>query len=223
MLKLLAVLSMTVDHAAVIFVPVLESLRTPYSIAGEVITLYWIMRKIGRLAFPIFCFLIAEGYLHTRSKLRYALRLLLFAAISEMPFNLMVHNRIFYLGAQNVYFTLFLGLLMIYAFDSLGSDWKKLLAMAAICIAAAFLQADYGLIGVLLVFLLYLLRSYPVARAFLAYPLLSGGIAAWVAFVPISLYNGKRGFIHTPAAKVLFYLYYPLHILVLFGIRCLIA
>lgn len=218
MLKLIAVLCMLIDHTAAILVGVLPGLAAPFAFGSQVVSLYWIMRKVGRLAFPIFCFLIAEGYQHTRSKGKYALNLLLFALISEIPFDLM-NGAVLELGTQNVFFTLFLGLALIHLFEGRDGQLPKFLLMAAVCIPAHFFGADYGLAGVLLVFVLYLLRRHPAAQALVAYPLLSGGIAAAVAFIPINLYNGQRGFIKTPALKFLFYAFYPLHLLILVGIR----
>ena len=222
MLKLIAVLCMTIDHAAAILWPVIDVMRIPFTIWGKVINLYWIMRKIGRLAFPIFCFLISEGYVHTKNKAQYGLRLLLFAIISEIPFNLLHGNAFFDLSGQNVFFTLFFGLLLIHIYEAEGNHLKKLILMVAVSIATSLLKTDYGLHGALLVFLIYLFRNTPSVQALLAYPLLSGGFAAWLAFVPINLYNGKRGFIKTPFLKLLFYIFYPFHILVLFGIRHII-
>ena len=67
-LKMLAIICMTIDHSAAILYPVIDAMRVPISIGGKAFTLYWIMRKIGRLAFPILCFLISEGYVHTKNK-----------------------------------------------------------------------------------------------------------------------------------------------------------
>ena len=223
MLKLLAILCMAIDHAALILWPVVDLIRLPLNLLGRSVTVYWVMRKIGRLAFPIFCFLIAEGYVHTRNKLKYALRLLIFAVISEIPFNLMHGGTFWDLSGQNVYWTLCLGLMLIHTYESSLRGIIKFPAMAAIAAIAMVLKADYGLNGVLLVFLLYLLRDIPVAKTLLAYPLLSGGYAAFAAFIPINLYNGQRGFIQAPWTKLLFYIFYPAHILVLIGIRYLIA
>lgn len=222
MLKLLAVISMTVDHTAAILVSELDVLRTPFSIGGRAFTLYYIMRMIGRLAFPIFCFLITEGFVHTRDKKRYGLRLLIFAVISEIPFNLLHGGSLVDLTGQNVFFTLFLGLLMIYAFEVVSGEFKKFLVISAIGVITTLLKADYGLYGVLLVFVIYLFRNAPAVQALLAYPLLSSGLAAWAAFVPINMYNGQRGFIKTPLLKYAFYAFYPLHILLLAGIKYLI-
>lgn len=222
MLKLLAIISMTIDHSAVILYPVIDAMRVPISIGGRAITLYWVMRKLGRLAFPIFCFLISEGYAHTGNKVRYGLRLLIFALVSELPFNLLHGNRWLDASGQNVFFTLFLGLILIHAYEAEVHQLLKFLAMAAVCTIAVVLKADYGLYGALLVLLIHLFRNAPCVQPLLAYPLLSGEIAACAAFVPINLYNGKRGFIKTPFLKLSFYVFYPAHILVLYGIRYLL-
>ena len=94
--------------------------------------------------------------------------------------------------------------------------------MLAIATISTYLKADYELFGVLLVFIIYILRNHPAAQAILSYPLLNIGPAALMAFIPINLYNGKRGFIKAPVLKLFFYAFYPLHLLILVGIRYLI-
>ena len=224
-LKLIAVITMTVDHIAVAFAPWLQAVDIPlidFPVLDHPLTLYWLLRLIGRMSFPIFCFLIGEGLRHTRDQRKYGLRLLIFAILSEIPFDLL-YGKWFDLGMQNVYFTLFLGFLMIYAFENIQGNLKKYTVMLAVAAVSVFLKASYELNGVLLVFLLYLLRERPVAQAILAYPLLNIGPAAMVSFVPINLYNGKRGFIKGPVLKFLFYAFYPLHLLILAGIRYLLT
>lgn len=221
-LKLLAIITMAIDHSAVVLFPVIEALRLPIAFFGKTTTLYWIMRKIGRLAFPIFCFLITEGYQHTRNKIKYGLRLLVFAVISEIPFNMMCTGKALSWDYQNVYFTLFMGLAMIFAFESIQKQLLKYLALAGIGLIAAYFNADYGLNGVLLVFMIYVLRSVPAVQPMIAYPLLLGEIHAVMAFIPINLYNGQRGFIRSGWLKWLFYIFYPLHITVLVGIQHLL-
>ncbi|MBE6957662.1 MAG: TraX protein [Ruminococcaceae bacterium] len=220
MLKLLAVILMFIDHFASTMVYVLPVLATPFTVLGKELTIYWIMRKIGRMAFPIFCFLIAEGYCHTKNKAKYALRLLLFALISEIPFDLMFFTR-FDLNAQNVFFTLFSGLMLICLFESKEKQLLKFVMMGGVCFLTHYLATDYGMPGALLVLAIYILRHHPAAQALICYPLLSGGLAAEAAFIPINMYNGQRGFIKGPVLKFLFYAFYPLHILILVGIRYL--
>ena len=186
---------------------------------GQEVSAYWLARKIGRLAFPIFCFLIGEGWRHTRSKMKYICNLGLFAVISEIPFNLMMSGNFAYAGKQNVFVTLLLGLLLIWIYEWNCKDFWKAIGFLGIVACAIMLKADYGLAGAILVLAMYALSNKPALRAIISYPLLSGGTAAFCAFLPISLYNGKRGFIQSRWLKYAFYLFYPLHILILLGIR----
>lgn len=223
-LKLIAVITMLIDHSAIILAPEITAMQTPiFTIGSQGINLYFIMRKIGRLAFPIFCFLIAEGFSHTRNQKRYALNLLLFAAISEIPYNLMHSGTVFNLRTQNIFFTLFLGVVMLYVYKNIDNRTQKAILLLAVAALTLVMNMDYGLRGVLLILMIYILKEQPAVQAVLAYPFLSGGVAAWLAFVPINMYNGKRGFIKGAALKYAFYIFYPLHILVLLGIRFILG
>lgn len=208
-LKLLAVITMFIDHGTLIFSAFLPEMAV------------FILRKIGRLAFPIFCFLAVEGYVHTQNKKRYAWSLLLFALISELPFDWMLSGNWYYGGKQNIYFTLFFGVLMMFYYEH-TNGLKKALLMLCVGVTTILFDVDYGIRGVLLIFLLYVLREQPFAKTALAYPLLSGGWAAFAAFIPIHLYNGKRGFIQSNWLKYSFYVFYPAHILILLFIRSLL-
>ena len=215
-LKLLAVVTMFIDHAALILLPCFPILRTPL-FAGY--TIYKVLRKVGRLAFPLFCFLLAEGFFHTKSKLKYGLNLLIFAFLSEIPYDLMRSGTVFSLQYQNIYFTLFLGFCALWVLESpLKIHWKVLI-LVPLAILLPYLHIDYGRNGVLLIVLLYVLRENRLVASLLALPLLSGGFAAWAAFIPVGLYNGKRGFIRGKVLKYAFYCFYPVHILLLLGIR----
>ena len=219
-LKLIAVVSMLIDHTAHILWwddPTMTA--ELFFLGGRSISAYWLARKIGRLAFPIFCFLIAEGWRHTRSKVKYGLNLALFALISEIPFNLMMGGTLGNPGKQNVFVTLFLGLLFLWVYDCKIRELWKAIGFLGVGACAILLKADYGLAGAVLVLVMHALNQKPALRAIISYPMLSGGPAAFCAFVPISLYSGKRGFIRSRWLKYGFYLFYPLHILILFGIR----
>ena len=223
-LKLIAILSMLIDHIAVVFYSEAAFLTVPlFTAFGSEITIYYIMRKIGRLALPIFCFLASEGFLHTRNFKKYAFSLLIFALISEIPFDLMVGGSLFYPAKQNIYFTLLLGVLAIYIFENVAHEFKKSVFMIAIALLSIFLRVDYGINGTLLILLMYVLRKHAAAQTILSYPLLSGGVFALAAFIPINMYNGQRGFIKSNILKYGFYVFYPLHITVLVIIKFIIS
>lgn len=199
-LKLLAMLTMLTDHIGAILFPQ-----------------YLVLRIIGRLAFPIYCFLLAEGAIYTKNIGKYSARLLLFAVLSEIPFDLAFSGRLFDWGSQNVFFTLFFGLLGIRIIQKSETYWwLGLLCM----IPAELLHTDYGAIGVLFVFTFYLLyeRRYYKLLAFSLINLVgyAGTPQAYasLAALPMALYNGKRGF----RVKYFFYLFYPLHLMVLYFI-----
>ena len=188
-LKLLAMLAMTADHIGAVFFPEIPLLR-------------W----IGRLAMPVLCFFIGEGLRHTRSPRRYLLRLTGFALLSELPFDLAFYGGIEW-GHQNVYFTLALGLLALWAIQSRGMEgW--LLALTA-ALAAELLGCDYGMYGVLLILLLdrfHRARSEQLAGAALlnlAFFGLQTQTLSLIALPLLWLYNGKRG----RDDRRLFYLY----------------
>lgn len=196
-LKLLAMLAMTADHIGAVFFPEIPLLR-------------W----IGRLAMPVLCFFIGEGLRHTRSPRRYLLRLTGFALLSELPFDLAFYGGIEW-RHQNVYFTLALGLLALWAIQSRGMEgW--LLALTA-ALAAELLGCDYGMYGVLLILLLdrfHRARSEQLAAAALlnlAFFGLQTQTLSLIALPLLWLYNGKRG----RDDRRLFYLYYPAHLCVL--------
>ena len=196
-LKLLAMLAMTADHIGAVFFPEIPLLR-------------W----IGRLAMPVLCFFIGEGLCHTRSPRRYLLRLTGFALLSELPFDLAFYGGIEW-GHQNVYFTLALGLLALWAIQSRGMEgW--LLALTA-ALAAELLGCDYGMYGVLLILLLdrfHRARSEQLAAAALlnlAFFGLQTQTLSLIALPLLWLYSGKRG----RDDRRLFYLYYPAHLCVL--------
>ena len=117
-LKIIAIIAMAIDHfaASIILYGILMQqnpsfLGHPVSMTIPWWNIYQVMRFIGRIGFPVFCFLLIEGFLHTSSKKKYATRLFLFALVSEFPFDYALFNTPFAPGYQNVFFTLFLGLL----------------------------------------------------------------------------------------------------------------
>ena len=122
--KIIAIVTMFIDHCGAVFVerkiwqiqwtnPAWQddSLYKTLNIVDDV------MRSIGRLAFPLFIFLLVQGFMHTRSRLKYAVRLGLFALISEVPFDMAFMNKTFTMSYQNVFFTLLLGFLFMCTAD----------------------------------------------------------------------------------------------------------
>ena len=121
---------------------------------------------IGRLAFPIFAFMLVEGYFHTRNLKKYALRLLFFALISEIPFNLMCSDSLLYPIHQNVIWTLLIGLAMIHLNEKARKSGKPLISGLA-PIGTVFLGGllgliaftDYNAAGVLMILVFYFCRG----------------------------------------------------------------
>ena len=206
-LKLLAIVCMLIDHTGAVLFAGIPALRC-----------------VGRLAFPIFCFLIGEGFLHTKSVRRYALRLFLFALASEIPFDLAFHRTWFDINGQNVFFTLFLGLCALWAMETLKekSPAGAVLCAVALAFLAQLLNTDYTWYGVALIVVLYLCRENDLLKT-AAFLLLNTGYSllydkeiqlyAAFAIVPILLSSKSLG---KYRLKTFFYLFYPLHLLFLY-------
>ena len=198
-LKVIAMVTMVIDHTACYFV----------SGGWE----YECMRGIGRMAFPIFAFLIAEGYRHTRRKWDYGRNLLIFAFISEIPW-MLLHTD----GSHNVLFTLLAGLCCITILNKLKNHTiLPLLVVLVIALATSVLNTDYGIQGVALVLMFYLFKDKPLLQLLFALPLFYDfhPFGILVSFGLISLYNGGRGFIKGSYSKFLFYAFYPCHLMVI--------
>lgn len=218
-LKIIAVVCMLVDHLAFLILPHFDLFCEPIELFGKEFTIIKICRLIGRLAFPIFAFLITEGFLHTKNHKKYGINLFAFALASEIPYNLFLRGNFLNINSQNVFFTLLLGFLALYVLDNVKNDTEKAIYIFGIVVLSLVLKGDYGVKGVILIILLYLLKNQLPLASVLSLGLLSGGVAAWCAFLPINMYNGKRGFIKGKAMKYAFYAFYPVHLLVLFAIK----
>ncbi len=214
-LKWIAVISMIADHFAV----------SIYScIWGRGTDIYSALRAVGRIAFPIYCFLLVEGFCHTRSVRRYLRNLIIFALISEIPFNMAVFGHIFYPKGQNVYFTLALGLcamLLLKRFEGVSANrlFIQAIIIAAFLVLGQQLEVDYHWKGIAFIILFYYLEEFKIGKSRTA---LIGAVAfalyeraAVLAFIPIYFYNGERG----RQKKYLFYAIYPLHLLAFGALR----
>ncbi|MDO5344621.1 MAG: TraX family protein [Lachnospiraceae bacterium] len=216
-LKIIAIITMLIDHTGATVVWALS--RQPYITADPEMVravnhLYRLMRGVGRVAFPIFCFLLVEGFLHTHDVKKYAQRLFLFALISEIPFDFALKPRWFYPNKQNVYFTLLIGLLVLWGITVCsGQLVLQLLILVSGLLAASFLKTDYSYKGVFLIEVLYIFRFSRLYQCLGGAAAISWEMPAPAAFLPIYFYNGKRGI----SLKYFFYWFYPVH-LVLLGI-----
>ncbi len=207
-LKVIAVLSMVTDHCV-------------YYLMEHGTLLYEVMRCFGRIAFPVFAFLIAEGFLHTRNRMKYFLQLLGFAVVSEVPWYLLNGAD----GSHNVLFTLALGVIALSAMEALKKDGILCGAVIlSIAYFASWLGVDYEWRGILMMVVFYLFGnvnpSFPSGRKaqlFCAFPLMMhyGIIGALLACGVIACYDGTRGFIHGKVAKYGFYAFYPVHLYII--------
>lgn len=223
-LKKIAVITMLIDHVAVAFFCIFTSNYDGSAAFAGADTIYQVMRIIGRTSFPLFCFLLVEGFCHTKSVRKYLLRLFVFACLSEVPFDLAFFDKIWDFSMQNVFFTLFFAVAAMECLHrSEKSEVKRLRAAwmlgVVVCTLAAYvLRTDYSWKGVILVLLLYVFRYQRIVACFAGYAamcLLMLSSWGFPAFFLMNGYNGKKG----NGSKYFFYVFYPVHILVLAGIR----
>ena len=114
-MKWLAIVSMLIDHVgAVLLEHILLAGFASSDAFSTVYTIYKVMRGIGRFAFPVFCFLLVEGFVHTSNRTKYLRNLVVFAIISEIPFDWAIFGTPVYWGYQNVFWTLAAGFIAIW-------------------------------------------------------------------------------------------------------------
>lgn len=223
-IKYFALFSMFLDHTGFICQPFLPN------------TLYLVLRGVGRLAFPLFCFFLVEGFFHTKNPLNYAGRLLAFAVLSELPFDLAFYrlsslNLAF--SHQNVFFTLFLGFIAMYFLEQSEASFafsfsRYIIVLILFSLVNEMIRGDYGGGGIFCILLFYFFRKNTRDTPFLSVPkcllsmcplvlsaLPSFPVQAFCfgAALLLRSYNGKRG----RGNKYFFYLFYPAHLLFLYG------
>ena len=180
-----------------------------------------IWRMIGRLSFPLFAFGIAQGYTYTRSWLNYLIRLLVLAFLSQPIFSLL-----FKVDTLNIAFTLALGLLAIHCYEKIKVVYLKYPVLALLLFSAWYFNVEYGSLGVLLIFLLYVFR-----HNFLAL-IISGSIIFLLFSItllnPIYIMAIPSLFLmrimpkkRISLGRYFFYFFYPGHLLLLFLIKVL--
>ena len=216
-LKLIACVAMTMDHGA--------------AVLGAGYLPYMFLRGVGRIAFPIYCWLLAEGAHYTRSEGRYALRLGLGFLLSEIPFDLALFGGITW-QHQNVFLTLLLGFGAMTAMKRIGNPFLRLFFLLPFSLVADLMRTDYGGYGVAMIGLLFLVRGLP-HRKWCAFAVIGlccamipsigfslGGLTVSLellgilAAVPIALCTGRKR-THSKAVQWAYLLFYPAHLAVL--------
>ncbi len=259
-LKVIAVISMFIDHvAAGLLLLMYRAEIYPFGMEKEMTaSIYDGMRNMGRLAFPIYCYLLVEGLLHTKNVLKYMANLGLFGVISEFFFDITLRankqastfdivsvfevNKERVLGACNVYFTLLIGLIVIWSmkyvednlfekneFSLIGFETKNLFyfilyLMPAIAGAglAHIIHSDYRAWGIGLITFLFVFRKKPEIAIVLGYLFfMNMNSESWSlpAFILLLLYTGKQGNL-SRRFKYFFYPFYPAHLFLIYIVRC---
>ncbi len=238
-LKIIAITAMLIDHiGATILERIMMQNGYFYQMnlsdkkAALIVVADMILRLIGRIGFPIFCFLLIEGFTYTKNVWKYAFRLLLFCFISEIPFDLAFNGSVSYMGYQNVFFTLFLGLCTLICIRFINEKITANIYLQYILtvpvtilfmVIANFLKTDYSGMGVLTIVVMYLFRKNKVLEMASGCVILTimnlSEITAFFALIPICKYNGERGL----KLKYVFYAFYPVHLLILYSITFLLG
>ena len=216
-LKLIACVTMLMDHLGV-----------------ALLHAAW-LRIIGRIAFPIYCFLLAEGTHYTKNPRNYGLRMAAVMLLSEIPFDFAVYGRTAWMH-QNVLVTLLLGFLALELMGRCPNLFGKLCTAVPFVLLADLLHADYGSQGVLMILFFGLCREYDLGTLPMtlglavisllrpSFPVRVMGISVPIelfsvlSMVPIALYSGRKA----GSSKVVqwgFYLFYPIHLAVLSLLR----
>lgn len=216
-LKHIAMVTMFLDH---LDKTILFEFQQRYPSYAPLQIFSFFCQIVGRFAFPIFCFLLIEGFFHTRNRGKYLANLLLFAFISEIPFDLCFNGVFFLWQSQNVFFTLALGLCLIWATEELKQRSKYwiipgLFLFLLACILAMLLSTDYEYFGIAVIAIWYLLRRQPLLASLAAFLPLYKTVWALPGFLLTNLYNGQRG----KQCKWLNYWFYPAHLLLLALLR----
>lgn len=237
-LKLLACITMLLDHiGAILILTLYRNASTAISShAAFLRELYQVLRIVGRLAFPIYCFLLSEGIHHTRNPKQYCLRLLIAAAIAELPYDLALRGG-FTWEKQSVMVTLLLGFLALESMKRCPQLLLKLLIPLPFAWLAGKLRCDYGANGIYLMVLFFLTREVryaPLLQVLGMWFLFSpdhrmalnwlNGVTLttqeWsvLSVIPIALYSGEKRY-RSKGLQWAFYLFYPVHLTVLWILK----
>ncbi|MGO2082429.1 MAG: TraX family protein [Vagococcus sp.] len=238
-LKIIAIVSMVIDHFTRIVLVNGLVMQAPYAHFtdyefNQLLLLIKIGSILGRIAFPIFCFLLVEGFVHTRNFKKYLFSLLLSGVLIEFLYNWVFFDKLFYFGEQNVFFTLSLGLVLLFMIKKYK---KHLIIVGLMIVTAAYfsylLRLDGWYYGILLMSTFYLFRDKKSLKYLVVILVmyLCGLDFTWRAWYDLSFlssafsliiilkYNHQRG----ATVKYLFYVFYPVHLIVLKGLSVLLC
>lgn len=199
-LKIIAIITMVIDHIGIIFFPS-ES----------------IFRIIGRIAFILFAFMIAEGMKHSKNENKYIIRLFLWALVSEVPFDLAFYNTWLEINHQNVLLTFVIATIGIHALKSDLSKLSKTMVLLCTIIASITLNVDYGLYGIAIIHAFYWIKDKAIKLVtvqILSIVATFTSIQIWagIALLILPFYNGRKG----KNIGKLAYVIYPLHMALLY-------
>lgn len=233
MLKYIALVTMFIGHFLIYTIKELKLLGLPTSIAG-------ILMQLQFIAPPIFFFFIAEGFYYTSSKKKYAIRLFVFAIITQFAHVLshaLTFDVVMFFTSWNVIMSLFLGLVVLIIWE-----WEKplslrLLLIAVCCGLSYGLNMEWAITAQVIILVFHVFRESPVIRLalyeliMLCYVAISSGginailtnwklvVATFIAIILITFfYNGENGK-HPKFSKYFFYIFYPAHWMLIYFVR----
>ncbi len=226
-LKYIALISMLLDHIGMFFIP--------ESIGG----LEFLLRVFGRLAAPIFCYSLAEGFGYTSSKKKYGTRLLIFSIISQFAYSFANHGKIFTFDL-NMIFTLFLSFLMLLSYENIQN--KPLKWICVIGLIALSAPCDWGIVGPLFVLTFYLnknsKKNTSICYSIIALILIASSVVfsvingyKWYGelwqlglfmFIPLLYMYDSKKLSSTVFNKWIFYIFYPMHLIIIGIIKLII-
>ena len=216
-LKYIAFASMFIDHFN-------KAIITPFLTgSGPLNVITSIFDILGRIAFPIFCFCIVEGFFKTKSRWKYLRNLLVFATISEIPYDMFQSAVFINTRSQNILWGLALGLFTIMIIDKLKEKIKKrpvwifvsIIIVALSSLGSMLISADYEYYAIIIIYIYYLFYDKRLLASSLGFLVIIKEIYAILGFATVLLYNGEKG----KQNKVFNYLFYPVHLLILGIIR----
>lgn len=205
-LKMIGIVTMLIDHVGAILFPQ-----------------FLFFRIIGRISFPIFTYTLVEGFMHTHDVKKYMTRLGILALVSEIPFDLAFSGTIWNVQSQNVFFTLFLGIFMLYLMLKVPNVIIGFGCVLGLLLLSEFLHTDYSSMGLLMIYWFYQYRDNKVMKALgiaVINLLFMGGIQVYaiLALIPILMHNGNQGI----RCKKFFYGFYPVHLFALYLISLIV-